>query len=68
MFLTGKPYTAKQLNKRSGGNDARKTISILRNEEGWKIESCRVAGNTKVYWLAELPIDKGRGIVWKWNK
>lgn len=67
LFLTGKRFTAKQLNKRSGGNDARKTISDLR-KEGWKIESCRVIGNTKVYWLAELPIDKGRGIVWKWNK
>lgn len=67
LFLKNKPYTASQINRLAGGNDARKAISNLR-KAGWKIEDCRVIGNTKVYWLAELPIDKGRGVVWKWNK
>lgn len=33
-----------------GFNDARKTISRLRNDEGWKIEDCRLSNGCKLYW------------------
>ena len=53
FFLSGDKFTAKQLNALVGFNDARKTISVLRHKEGWKIEDCRLSNGCKLYWLAE---------------
>ncbi|WP_270411420.1 hypothetical protein [Bacteroides eggerthii] len=53
LFLSGDKFTAKQLNALVGFNDARKTISVLRHKEGWKIEDCRLSNGCKLYWLAE---------------
>lgn len=51
LFISGGKFTARQINKLVGFNDARKTISILRNKEGWKIEDCRLPNGCKLYWL-----------------
>lgn len=51
LFLTGGKFTAKDINSLAGTNDARKLISILRNDEGWKIENCRISNGCKLYWL-----------------
>lgn len=53
LFLSGGKYTAKEINSLCQTNDARKFISILRNDEGWKIEDCRLSNGCKLYWLAE---------------
>ena len=53
LFLSGKKYTAKQLNSIVGFNDARKVISVLRNKEHWNIQDFRLADGSKVYWLAQ---------------
>lgn len=52
LFLSGGKFTAKELNSLAGTNDARKLISVLRNDEGWKIEDCRLSNGCKLYWLA----------------
>ena len=51
LFLTGQPFTARELNVLAGFNDARKVISILRNKEGWPIGDCRLHDGRKVYRL-----------------
>lgn len=53
LFLTGGKFTAKEVNLLCNTNDARKSISILRHKEGWKIEDIRLANGCKLYWLAE---------------
>ena len=53
LFLSGKKYTAKQLNNIVGFNDARKVISVLRNKEHWNIQDFRLADWSKVYWLVQ---------------
>jgi len=53
LFLSGSKFTAKQLNALVGFNDARKSISVLRHKEGWKIVDCRLPGGCKLYWLAK---------------
>lgn len=42
LFLGGGRYTAKDINKLIGFNDARKVISTLRNNEGWDIRDTRL--------------------------
>ena len=51
LFLSGGKFTARRLNELVGFNDARKAISRLRNDEGWKIEDCRLSNGCKLYWL-----------------
>lgn len=53
LFLSGGKYTAKEINSLCQTNDARKLISVLRNDEGWQIEDCRLPNGCKLYWLAE---------------
>lgn len=53
LFLSGGKFTARQLNQLTGTNDARKIISVLRNDEGWKIVDCRLSNGCKLYWLTE---------------
>lgn len=53
LFLTGGKFTAKEVNLLCHTNDARKLISTLRNDEGWKIEDIRLSNGCKLYWLAE---------------
>jgi hypothetical protein len=51
LFLGGGRYTAKDINKLIGFNDARKVISTLRNNEGWDIRDTRLDDGCKLYWL-----------------
>lgn len=53
LFLSGGKFTARQLNQLAGTNDARKIISVLRNDEGWEIADCRLSNGCKLYWLTE---------------
>lgn len=53
LFLSGGKFTAKELNSLAGTNGARKLISVLRNDEGWQIEDCRLPNGCKLYWLAK---------------
>lgn len=53
LFLSGGKYTAKEINSLCHMNDARKFISVLRNDEGWQIEDCRLSNGCKLYWLTE---------------
>nr|DAQ34875.1 MAG TPA: helix-turn-helix domain protein [Caudoviricetes sp.] len=53
LFLSGGKFTAKEVNLLCHTNDARKLISTLRNDEGWKIEDIRLSNGCKLYWLAE---------------
>ena len=50
LLLRGGRFTAKQLNELSGGNDARKTISVLRRA-GMSIQDMRLPDGCKLYWL-----------------
>ena len=50
LFLRGGKYTAKQLNEISGGNYARKGISVLRRA-GMDIQDIRLPDGCKLYWL-----------------
>lgn len=52
LFLSGGKFSAKDINSMAGTNDARKIISVLRNDEGWKIVDCRLSNGCKLYWLA----------------
>jgi len=49
LFLSGNKYTAKQLNALCGFNDARKCISVLR-QDGMQINDVRLVDNSKLYW------------------
>ena len=51
LFLTGNKYTTKEINHLVGFNDARKVISVLRNNEGWDIRDVRMDNGCKLYWL-----------------
>ncbi len=53
IFLSGRRITAKELNAITGGNDARKTISVLRKKEGWGIKDKWInsPNRCKLYWL-----------------
>ncbi len=51
IFLSGRKVTAKEINAETHSNDARRIISTLRNDEGWKIADCRLPDRTKLYWL-----------------
>lgn len=56
LFLTGKHFTAQQLNAWTGSNDARKCISTLRKQgmnikDEWLDEVYPNAPHIKVYWL-----------------
>lgn len=51
IFLSGRKVTAKEINAETNSNDARRVISTLRNDEGWKIADCRLPDRTKLYWL-----------------
>lgn len=53
LFLSGGKFSAKDINSMAGTNDARKIISVLRNDEGWKIADCRLSNGCKLYWLEE---------------
>lgn len=53
LFLNGGKYTAKEINNIVGFNDARKIISVLRNNEGWDIRDVRLDDGCKLYWLAK---------------
>lgn len=53
IFLSGRKVTAKEINAETHSNDARRIISTLRNDEGWKIADCRLPDRTKLYWLEQ---------------
>lgn len=53
IFLSGRKVTAKEINAETHSNDARRIISTLRNDEGWKITDCRLPDRTKLYWLEQ---------------
>lgn len=53
LFLSGGKFTAKDLNRLVGFNDARKVISVLRNNEGWDIRDVRLDNGCKLYWLVQ---------------
>lgn len=55
LFLTGRRFTAKQINNIVGFNDARKVISTLRHNYNWQIQDYRQGDGCKVYWLEEDP-------------
>lgn len=50
LFNSGYKYTAKELNALIGFNDARKVISVLR-QEGMNIKDIRLENQCKLYWL-----------------
>ena len=52
LLLRGGKYTASDLNRICGGNDARKTISILRNKELLDIRDMRMDDGRKLYWYS----------------
>lgn len=54
LFLEGGKYTAKELNKIVGFNDARKVISTLR-ADGLLIKDIRLENQCKLYWLEQKP-------------
>ena len=63
LFLDGNKLTAKDINRATCSNDARKVISVLR-ADGWNIQDIRLSDNCKLYWLAtpdtQLPLfEKG---------
>ena len=49
LFLTGRKYTAKELNALAGFNDSRKAISVLR-AKGMQILDVRLSNQCKLYW------------------
>ncbi len=49
LFLTGRKYTAKELNALAGFNDSRKAISVLR-AKGMQISDVRLSNQCKLYW------------------
>lgn len=49
LFLTGKKYTAKELNALCSFNDSRKAISVLRST-GMNIQDIRLENQCKLYW------------------
>ncbi|KAA6327950.1 hypothetical protein EZS27_023101 [termite gut metagenome] len=49
IFISGNKITAKEINARTGSNDARKCISILRRE-GMNIQDIRMENRCKLYW------------------
>ncbi|WP_278603060.1 AbrB family transcriptional regulator [Alistipes indistinctus] len=51
LFREGGKYTAKQLNEITGGNDARKVISDIRNKDNWNIKDVWLDTGCKLYWL-----------------
>lgn len=51
LFLDGGKYTAREINEIVGFNDARKIISVLRNNEHWDIKDIRLDNGCKLYWL-----------------
>ena len=53
IFLSGRKVTAKEINAETNSNDARRVISTLRNDEGWKIADYRLPDRTKLYWLEQ---------------
>lgn len=50
LFLSGGQYTASEINRICGGNDARKYISQLRNQELMNICDLRLKNGCKLYW------------------
>ena len=50
IFSTGNKFTAADLNRMTGGNDARKHISVLRSR-GYVIKDKRLPGGRKEYWM-----------------
>lgn len=51
LFLSGGKYTAREINEIVGFNDARKIISVLRNNEHWDIKDIRLDNGCRLYWL-----------------
>ena len=52
IFLSGQKITAYALNMRVGFNDARKSVSLLR-EAGYPIQDYRLPDRRKIYWLPD---------------
>jgi len=50
LFESGEKFTAIEINRIVGTNDARKVISVLRNE-GMPIKDARIDNGCKLYWL-----------------
>ena len=50
LFLSGRQFTARKLNRLTNSNDARKCISDLR-KEGMRIKDRRLENGVKLYWL-----------------
>ena len=50
LFLSGGQYTASEINRICGGNDARKVISLLRTNELMNIRDLRLKNGCKLYW------------------
>lgn len=61
LLLNGGCFTASELNRICGGNDARKVISLLRNKELLNIRDIRLKGGRKLYWYS--PITKKGGAI-----
>lgn len=65
IFLSGRKVTAKEINFETNSNDARRVISTLRKDEGWKIQDVRLDDGRKLYWLEpdkrQMSIDWGGG-------
>jgi len=53
LFVAGGKYSAKELNALAGTNDARKNISILRQEEGMNICDLRLPNRCKLYFYVD---------------
>lgn len=51
LFESGRKLTAREINRITQSNDARKVISTLRSE-GWNIQDVRLPDNRKLYWLS----------------
>lgn len=54
LFLSGGQYTASEINRICGGNDARKAISRLRKEDLMNIRDLRLDSGCKLYWHAPV--------------
>lgn len=52
LFLSGRKFTAKEINEITGSNDARKVISTLRRDR-WRIVDVLQPDRCKLYWLEQ---------------
>lgn len=60
LFISGGQYTASEINRICGGNDARKAISRLRKEDLLNIRDLRLETGCKLYWYAPDSLKGGK--------